>query len=77
MSFSKEIETLQTIVKRLESEPMPLEEAMQLFEEGMAKAEQCRTFLEQARQKVLLLSEGGNGSAGTDWNPLSEEEAVS
>jgi exodeoxyribonuclease VII small subunit len=77
MSFSKEIETLQAIVKRLESEPMPLEEAMELFEEGMAKAQQCRAFLEQARQKVILLSEGGNDSGGTAWNPLNEEETVS
>lgn len=77
MSFSKEIETLQAIVKRLESEPMPLEEAMELFEEGMAKTQQCRAFLEQARQKVILLSEGGNDSGGTAWNPLNGEETVS
>jgi len=77
MSFSKEIETLQAIVKRLESEPMALEEAMKLFEEGMAKAEQCRAFLEQARQRVLLLTEGGIDSEGTAWNPLDGEEAGS
>ncbi|HOV28474.1 MAG TPA: exodeoxyribonuclease VII small subunit [Synergistales bacterium] len=76
MSFSKEIEALQAIVKRLESEPMPLEEAMKLFEEGMAKAEKCKAFLDQARQKVILLSEGDN-SGGTAWDPLSGEEAVS
>lgn len=75
MTFSSQIEALQSIVKRLESEPMPLEEAIALFEEGMKKASECQAFLEQARQKVLLLSETTDGEEGKAWNPLEAGEA--
>ncbi|MFA0889920.1 MAG: exodeoxyribonuclease VII small subunit [Synergistales bacterium] len=73
--FSSQIEALQVIVKRLESEPMPLEEAMALFEEGMKKAADCRIFLEQARQKVILLTETEDGIQGKAWNPLNDGES--
>lgn len=75
MTFSSQIEALQSIVKRLESEPMPLEEAIALFEEGMRQASECQAFLEQARQKVLLLSENAVGNEGKTWNPLEGGEA--
>ena len=75
MTFSSQIEALQSIVKRLESEPMPLEEAIALFEEGLKKASECQAFLEQARQKVLLLSETTDGEEGKAWNPLEAGEA--
>jgi exodeoxyribonuclease VII small subunit len=75
MTFSRRIEALQAIVKRLESEPMPLEEAMSLFEEGMKTASECRTFLEQARQKIILLSEEEGDVEGKAWNPLEGGES--
>lgn len=70
MTFSGKMEVLQAIVKRLESEPMPLEEALSLFEEGMKKAAECKTYLEEARQKVTLLSEEEGDVEGKPWNPL-------
>lgn len=75
MTFSSRIEALQAIVKRLESEPMPLEEAMSLFEEGMKTASECRTFLEHARQKIILLSEEEGDVEGKAWNPLEGGES--
>jgi exonuclease VII small subunit len=54
---------------------MPLEEAMALFEEGMKKAADCRIFLEQARQKVILLTETEDGIQGKAWNPLNDGES--
>jgi len=75
MTFSNRIEALQSIVKRLESEPMPLEEAISLFEEGMRKASECQAYLEQARQKVLLLSERSDAEEEKTWNPLEDGEA--
>ena len=75
MTFSSQIEALQAIVKRLESEPMPLEEAMSLFEEGMKKAAECRIFLEQARQKVTLLAEEDGDSVEKPWDPLEGGES--
>ncbi len=74
MTFSSQIDQLQALVKRLESEPMPLEEALSLFETGMKLAEECQAFLEQARQKVTLLSEEG-GEGGKDWDPLEGSNA--
>ena len=50
-------------------------EPIALFEEGMKKASECQAFLEQARQKVLLLSETTDGEEGKAWNPLEAGEA--
>ncbi len=75
MSFSTQIEALQSIVKRLESEPMPLEEAMGLYEEGIKRVSECKAFLEQARQKVILLSGSEEDTAGNPWNPLEGGES--
>ena len=48
MSFTQDMEELQKIVHRLESEAMPLEDALSLFEEGIARLRTCQAFLKDA-----------------------------
>jgi exodeoxyribonuclease VII small subunit len=53
---------LEELVEQLESGDLPLEKAMQKFEEGIKLTRGCQTALKEAEQKVeiLLKSAGGD-----------------
>lgn len=55
--FSKQLERLEAIVRRLESEDLDLDEALQLFEEGVERLRQAREQLQQAELKVKKVLE--------------------
>ena len=57
MSFADNLERLDGILKRLESEPMPLDEALKVFEEGVSLVRESESCLREAEQKVTMLSE--------------------
>ncbi|HYE75367.1 MAG TPA: exodeoxyribonuclease VII small subunit [Blastocatellia bacterium] len=60
LSFEESLGTLEKIVAQLESGELPLERALELFEEGVGLARRCQTQLEEAERKVeLLLRERG------------------
>jgi exodeoxyribonuclease VII small subunit len=58
--FENQLEKLENIVARLEDEGVGLEEALDLFENGMELVKTCRARLEQVEQRVakLLDTEG-------------------
>jgi exodeoxyribonuclease VII small subunit len=59
-SFEESLSSLERIVKQLESGELPLERALELFEEGVILARHCQSQLEEAERKVeLLLRERG------------------
>lgn len=72
MSFTEDLNQIQEIVKKLEGAPLPLEEALEEFERGVALIRRCQQFLEKAEQRVALLGENG---AEAEWEPLEEEDA--
>ena len=57
VSFADNMERLDGILKRLDSEPMPLDQALNVFEEGVALVRESETLLKTAEQKVNILSE--------------------
>jgi len=58
--FEASLTTLEKIVAQLESGDLPLERALELFEEGVVLARRCQSQLEEAERKVeLLLRERG------------------
>src|ERR1041385_1712881 len=58
--FEASLAALEKIVAQLESGELPLERALELFEEGVGLARRCQTQLEEAERKVeLLLRERG------------------
>jgi exodeoxyribonuclease VII small subunit len=60
LNFEDSLGTLEKIVTQLESGDLPLERALELFEEGVGLARRCQTQLEEAERKVeLLLRERG------------------
>src|SRR5215471_21569233 len=59
-SFESSLASLERIVAHLESGDLPLERALELFEEGVALARRCQTQLGDAERKVeMLLRERG------------------
>jgi exodeoxyribonuclease VII small subunit len=64
--FEDQLARLEQIVGRLEDESVGLEEALDLFERGMALVTSCRQRLEQVEQRVARLLEQGSGEAATE-----------
>ncbi len=57
--FEDQLERLEAIVAQLEDDAVGLEQALDLFEQGMALAKSCRTRLEAVEQRVSRLLEDG------------------
>ena len=68
MSFGDNLERLDEILRRLESEPMPLDEALEVFERGVSLVRESQGILERVEQRVTLLTRAGEepfeGAAG-------------
>lgn len=59
-SFEDSLSALEKIVGQLESGELPLEQALEIFEEGIGLARRCQTQLAEAERKVeVLLRERG------------------
>ena len=52
MKIDETLRKLEEITKRLEEEDLPLEDALRLFEEGIALAAKIKTELDQAKLKI-------------------------
>ena len=55
--FEQSLSELQTLVERLESGELPLEESLSAFEQGIRLTRDCQSALTQAEQKVQILLE--------------------
>ena len=60
ITFEQAIARLEAVVRALEDGKTSLEEAMKLYEEGVAIVRSCSTTLEEAKQKIITVSVGGN-----------------
>lgn len=57
LDFEQSLSELQTLVERLESGELPLEESLSAFEQGIRLTRDCQGALTQAEQKVQILLE--------------------
>ena len=76
MSFTKDMTDLQEIVSRLDSGKIPLEESLELFERGIGLVNSCRKYLEEAQQKITLLTDDNGDHEGREWDPLSGDGPI-
>ena len=60
-SFEKNLERLDAIVRQLEDADLPLEKALQLYEEGMKLSQVCHKQLEEAEGRVEILRKKAGG----------------
>jgi len=70
--FEKSFQQLEAIVKRLEGEELPLDESLQLFEEGIRLSRFCHQRLEEVEKKIELILADAKGQPVTE--PFEEEE---
>ena len=56
-TFESQIEALEAIVNHLEKGDLPLNESLTQFEKGIKLTKDCQDMLNQAEQKVSMLSE--------------------
>ncbi|MBD3918702.1 exodeoxyribonuclease VII small subunit [Paenibacillus sp. PR3] len=61
LSFEEAMEKLETIVMKLENGDVPLETAIELFQEGMRLSQLCGNKLELVERKIELLVETEQG----------------
>ena len=60
LSFESAYEELESIVEKLESGELSLEESVTLFERGRLLSEHCQTLLDAAELRVSKLTADGN-----------------
>ena len=70
--FEKAFQNLEKIVQRLEGEELPLDESLQLFEEGIKLSRFCHQRLEEVEKKIELILADAKGQPVTE--PFEEEE---
>jgi exodeoxyribonuclease VII small subunit len=71
-NFETNLERLDNIVRELEDADLPLEKALQLYEEGMKLSEACHKQLEEAEGRVEILRKRVGGKVVAE--PFQTEE---
>lgn len=74
--FERSLARLEEVVRKLESPQLSLDEAMKLFEEGVALSRECQKQLEEAEGKVEILLKKADGKlVAQPFEPEGESEA--
>ncbi len=60
-SFEEALAVLEASVQRLEAGDLKLEEALELFEKGVAASRVCGQWLDQTRERVQVLTADAEG----------------
>lgn len=61
LSLEDAMARLEKIVAEMESDKLPLERSLKLYEEGIGLVSQCSEQLEAAKRKIQILTNGKNG----------------
>jgi exodeoxyribonuclease VII small subunit len=69
-TFEESLKKLETIVAQLERGDLPLEESINMFEEGVRLSALCKQELESAESKVEILLKQRDGSLKAEPFPL-------
>ncbi len=62
LSFEDAFERLESAISALQDGKLPLEQALQQYQEGMKLAQYCNELLQQAELSVQQLSVDSNGT---------------
>lgn len=60
-TFESLLEQLEQRVEKLEKGELPLEQALKLFEEGIELTRSCHERLDQADERIAVLTQGPDG----------------
>jgi exodeoxyribonuclease VII small subunit len=73
MPFDRALAELQSVVGRLETGGLPLEESIELYERGVALHERCAHLLTAAELRVQRLVDASGGPRTVDLRPDDAE----
>ena len=74
--FERTLARLEEVVQRLESPQLSLDDAMKLFEEGVALSRECQKQLEEAEGRVEILLKKADGKlAAEPFDPERDGES--
>lgn len=73
-SFEAQLATLERIVRELEHGDLPLEQSLDLFEQGVRLSRECQERLNEAERRIEVLLRGGDGA--TIAAPFKSEELI-
>lgn len=62
MSFEEAMRELESVVAKLESGDVPLEDSIKLYERGAALKEHCQAKLSEAEEKVAQITLDSDGN---------------
>jgi exodeoxyribonuclease VII small subunit len=65
VNFEERVARMEEIVRNLETEELPLERALELFEEGVAHLREAAVALSKAEESLRVLRESADGSFDT------------
>ena len=68
------LDNLETLVERMESGDLTLEESLKAFEEGVRLSRECQQALQQAERKVRILLEQSTEAEPTPFSGGSDEQ---
>ena len=74
IDLEKALGDLETLVEELESGDLPLEKAMQKFEDGIKLTRSCQSALKDAEQKVEVLLKSAGGKEALEDFDVSEDD---
>src|SRR2546423_13857671 len=61
-NFETQLASLERIVRELERGDLPLEQSLELFEQGVKLSRECQERLNEAERRIEVLLRGGDGS---------------
>ncbi|OFV99602.1 MAG: exodeoxyribonuclease VII small subunit [Acidobacteria bacterium RIFCSPLOWO2_12_FULL_54_10] len=74
IKFEHGLDRLEKIVQELEKGDLPLDRALQLFEEGMQVSTRCRRQLEEAENKIEMLMKKNDGKIAAEPFSLDDDK---
>src|ERR1044071_3467070 len=73
-TFEAQLASLERIVRELERGDLPLEQSLELFEQGVRLSRECQERLNEAERRIEVLLRGGDGA--TIAVPFESEELI-
>ena len=73
-TFEGQLASLERIVRELERGDLPLEQSLELFEQGVKLSRECQERLNEAERRIEVLLRGGDGS--TIAVPFESDELI-
>jgi exodeoxyribonuclease VII small subunit len=61
LDFEQALSELEAIVDRMEQGELSLDASLQAYEDGVKYVRECQSFLDQAEQKIQLISQQPDG----------------